>query len=312
MSDTRDTQTQEDLSTRDWLSTVLHDTESNNIDYVATWSLQRIGTRLPLKQYLHSLWKYRMFIVFQSRAKAFSSARNTGLGRVWLVLEPFLSAGVFYVIFGLLLQTSRGIDNFIGYLVVGISFFTYMQNSLTRGGTVIQQNKNIIRSFAFPRATLIIADIMMRLIDTFPLMLATMMFIIIMPPHVIPSFTWLLIIPVHLLMVLFSTGLMFIVAKLTVLIKDLRHIWPLLGRFWFYSSGVFFSIDNFASHPTIVTIMNLNPGYVILQMYRDVLIYNRIPYVSNWLYVFGWAAMMLIFGFLFFWYSEEKYGQANI
>ncbi|MDO5747727.1 MAG: ABC transporter permease [Actinomycetaceae bacterium] len=312
MGDKTENSSTEAMSTKDWLSTVLYTSNKDESKFVATWALQRIGTRKPVKEYLHSIWDYRAFILFQSQARAFATARNSSLGRVWLILEPFLSAGVYYVIFGLLLQTSRGVENFVAYLVVGVSFFAFMQKSLSRSGTLIRQNANIIRSFAFPRATLIVSDIVMRAIDTLPLICATLIFIVAMPPHAIPTWTWILVIPIHLLMLCFSMGLMFVITKLTVLVKDLRHIWPLLSRFWFYSSGVFFSIDRFATQYTVLLIMNYNPAYVVLTMYRQVLIYGTVPDMWHWLYFSCWALTLMCLGFIFFWSSEERYGQRNI
>ena len=47
---------------------------------------------------------------------AFGESR---LGRLWQVLTPLINAGVYFMIFGIILDTRRGMDNFIGYLCIG-------------------------------------------------------------------------------------------------------------------------------------------------------------------------------------------------
>ena len=66
------------------------------------------------------LWDRRSFIFFDARARVQSGHDNNHLGIAWLVLTPVLTGLSFYLIFGLLLGTSKGIENFIGYLIIGV------------------------------------------------------------------------------------------------------------------------------------------------------------------------------------------------
>ena len=42
------------------------------------------------------------------------------LGQLWQVLTPLLNAAVYYLIFGIILDTSRGVPNFPAFLITGI------------------------------------------------------------------------------------------------------------------------------------------------------------------------------------------------
>ncbi|WP_083940821.1 ABC transporter permease [Schaalia vaccimaxillae] len=292
-----------------WVAAALIEHGQSRVKTVPTWRLHPVSARPGIFEYCRKIWQRRFFILADSRAKAFSSSRGTTLGKTWLILRPFLDAMVFFAIFGLLLQTGRGIDNFLAYLVVGMNTFGLMQAGLNSGGTILPGAKNMLRAFSFPRASLVFSWSLRGLFDFLPVLLATILFIMVVPPHVKPSTTWILVVPVVVLVWIFSIGLALITASLTARIPDLKFIWPLLSRFWFYGSGIFFSIDRFADHPAVMALMTANPGYQVLNLMRQCLVYDTIPETSQWAYVLAWVLGTFVLGFVIFWSHEESYGR---
>lgn len=284
--------------------------DSNSQTHVVSiGSLMRIGARPRLGEYIKALWQRRFFTREESKAKAFGSIKDTALGRVWLVLEPFLNAGVYFFIFSVLLQFDRGMENFVAYLVIGVSFFGYLNKQLGGAANIISSGRNLIRAFAFPRAALVFSFTRRTVIDFIPTAIATLIFIIIIPPHALPTWTWLLFPLAFLLAIPFGAGLSFITSTLTTIYSDLRFIWPLITRFWFYGSGIFWSIDMFDHMPIAQQIMQLNPGWVFLELCRETLIYGHIPSLELWIYFACWSVGLFAVGFLLFWSQEERFGQ---
>ncbi|WP_194949811.1 ABC transporter permease [Actinomyces trachealis] len=271
-------------------------------------ALRPVGKRPPLGAYTRELWRRRHFIWADGRARALGSQRGTVLGNVWLVAQPMLNAMVFYVMFGLLLQTSRGIENFVGYLIIGVTLFPPMQRAVNGGSQVVISGKNLIRGFSFPRASLPISFTIKSALDTLPPLLAVVTLVLALPPHAPLAWTWLLIIPVYLLQQLLCLGLTFFTARVTALAPDSRNLWPFLTQFWYYGSGVFFSFERFVDHPTVLQAMNYNPGYLVLTMYRSCLLYAQAPSLQSWLILGVWAFGLVALGFVFFWQKEEAYG----
>lgn len=85
--------------------------------------LYLVGRRSPLVTYIHQLWQQRHFIWVDARAKTPDSQRDTFLGNAWLIVKPMFDAIIYFLVFSLPLQTSRGVDNFIDYLAIGVTFF---------------------------------------------------------------------------------------------------------------------------------------------------------------------------------------------
>ena len=270
-------------------------------------SLFPVGLRPPLGRYIAQLWQRRHFIWADARAKALGSQRGTLLGNAWLIVKPMLDSLVFFIIFGMVLQTSRGIENFIGYLIIGVTLFPPLQRSITGGALVIRNGRNMIRGFSFPRAVLPISYTLRSAIDTLPPMASVLILVMVLPPHALPTWHWLLIVPLFLLQFMLALGLTFVAARITTLLPDMRNIWPFLTQFWFYGSGVFFSYERFINHPKVLAFMDVNPGYLLLTMYRNCILYSTTPDPRSWALLVAWACGLLIGGFVFFWQKEVSY-----
>lgn len=70
-----------------------------------------------------------------------------------MVLNPILDGAAYFLVFGLLLGTGRGVPNFLGYLIIGVFLFRYTSSAITAGSRSISTNLSIVRAFRFPRAT---------------------------------------------------------------------------------------------------------------------------------------------------------------
>nr|WP_246475881.1 ABC transporter permease [Brevibacterium renqingii] len=238
------------------------------------------------------------------------STRKNLLGYGWLFLNPLLSVLAFWFIFGFILGSSRGIENFIGYLVIGVFFFQYTGKSMTGGTGAIRAGASMIRGFQFPRAALPVSTVLRNLLDFIPSVAVMAILIAVIPPAEVITWRVVLIIPVIILQTVFNVGLACFLARIGHKIPDLTNFMSIISRFWLYGSGVFFSIDEMLSgRPILLTIMQFNPMHAFLTLTRDSLLYGVDS--PTWLWVVGvaWAFGLLIVGFIFFWRGEESYGR---
>ena len=307
---TGETSTTESRSPRGALYSMLFAGPPSTTEVVSAGRLTRVGARPPLGVYLGQLWNRRHFLWAEARAKVTSGTRENLLGTVWLVLKPVLDGLTYFLIFGLLLKSSRGIDNFIGYLIVGVFLFSFTTKAVTGGANSIRNGRNLIRAFSFPRASLPISVILRGMLDMIPVLGAMVVLLAVMPPAEV--FTWrVVLVPgVLALQVLFTTGLALLLARCVAVVPDLNQLISFGMRLWLYGSAVFFSYDQFIDHPTALALMEANPMFMVLSMVRDCLLYGVTPALSSWLGLGAWAVGTLVVGFLFFYHGEESYGRA--
>ena len=99
--------------------------------------LKRLQSRPPVHEYLQDIWKTRNFILLNAKTSANRNGRDTFLGRIWIVLDPLMQTAFYGFIFGLVLQVSRGMDNFPGFLAIGVVFFRIATRGLTSGTNLV-------------------------------------------------------------------------------------------------------------------------------------------------------------------------------
>lgn len=271
--------------------------------------LRSVSGRPPLGQYLKQLWHRRHFIWWDSRGKVAASTTDDRLGALWLILRPILDAAFYWLIFGLLLNMSRGMENYIAFVIIGVFMFQNTSAAIISGTRVIATSKSMIRAFQFPRASLPLATLVRDYLQRVPGLVVMFAMIIAIPPHTLPTSSWLIFPVVLLLQMIMDFGLLLLFSRLGVMLPDLAKTMPFVTRLLMYGSGVIFPIDRFLNHPTLMAIINLNPIYVVLDMYRTVLIDGGIPQTQHWIVLSTWAFGLLIFGFLFFWRGEETYSR---
>lgn len=273
-------------------------------------SLRPVSGRPPLGLYLKDIWDRRFFINEEAKAKAFSGSRNMVLGNAWLLLSPLLDAAVYGLIFGVILRTSRGVEHFIPFLFIGVTFFSLTTKFLVGGAGLIQVRKNFIKAFAFPRATVVLSHALRYFYDFLPVLLMTLLAIVTFPQRVTPYWTWLWLPVILACQLLFGTGLMFLSAYLTHRIPDIKNLITYLSRLWFYCSGVFFAIDKMVEHQTALAFwIRANPMYRFLHAYRDVLLYRHPLDMATLGLLLAWGAGVFILGFVVFWTREVAYSR---
>lgn len=267
------------------------------------------SVRPPLGAYLRSLWGRRHFLLAFSRAKVVSTYTSARLGQIWQLLTPLMLAGVYLLVFGLLLRTGRGVDNFIAFLVIGVFVFTFTQRSVLTGSEAINSNLGLVRALHFPRATLPLAYTLAELQKLAVALLALGGIVLLTGEPL--TVAWLLVPLAVSLQLLFNAGLTLLVARASAQIRDLAQVLPFVMRAWLYLSGVFFSIPTItANAPAALGIlMSINPGAVYIDLVRQSLLVEHTPLPYAWPLAVGWAVLLLVGGFLFFWRAEDRYGR---
>jgi teichoic acid transport system permease protein len=276
----------------------------------ARYGLRRVGTRPPLTEYVRQLWSRRQFVRVLATSKAYAEHQNNYLGQLWAVLNPLLTASVYYLIFGLMLQTSRGVENYIAFLVIGVFAYRFTSSSITAGARSIVGNLSLVRSLHFPRAVLPTAAVFTELTSLVPA-LAVMCLIVLLTGEPI-TWLWLLFPFAVGLQWLFNTGCAFLATRAVASARDLLNVLPFVLRIMLYVSGVLFSVRAYVGDGPIGLVLQYQPVAVYLELIRSCLLSNpppAPPIPMLWAFGVGWALVFVVAGFLIFWQAEERYGR---
>ncbi len=281
--------------------------------YVAANGLAVSGKRPPLLTYIRQLWARRDFILTFSTARLAATYSTARLGQIWQLLTPIFNAGVYFLIFGVLLQTSRDIHPFIPYLCCGVFVFNFTQQTVLAGCRAIPDNVGLIRALHFPRASLPISVMITQFQQLLFSMVALM--VIVVASGVRVTFLWLMMVPILVLQSIFNVGLAMVMSRVGAKTTDLAQVMPFVMRTWMYLSGVFYSVATFAKHAhSLAFILKANPILIYIELMRYALMDQRDLLSSKpttlWIMAAVWAVIVGVGGVVYFWRAEEEYGRA--
>ncbi|MFG2669453.1 ABC transporter permease [Streptomyces sp. NPDC048445] len=286
----------------------------SSAELAAKYGLTVSGARPGLFEYVRQLRGRRHFIMAFSRAKLTAQYSQAKLGQLWQVATPLLNAAVYFIIFGLILGTKRGIpqDVFIPFLVTGVFVFTFTQSSVMAGVRAIAGNLGLVRALHFPRASLPISFSLQQLQQLLYSMIVLVAVTVAFGSY--PRLSWLLVVPALVMQFFFNTGLALIMARLGAKTPDLAQLMPFIMRTWMYASGVMFSIPvMLADKPSwIADVLQYNPAAIYMDLVRYAMIdgYGSENLPSHvWLVGLVWALLVGVAGFVYFWKAEERYGR---
>jgi len=268
--------------------------------------LADVSRQRTLGEDLRRIWSRRHFLWFSAVSELRAEEVDTVLGNVWHVINPTLQMLIYYLIFGLILQTNRGVDNFFPFVAIGVFSFQHMKRIVVKGSKSLVANRGLIRSISFPLATLPIAVAISEVVGfVFP---TIVMLTVAIAFHEPPTWAWLAIFPIFVLQTMFALGLGFVAARINYYVRDFGNALDFLFRMTFYFSGVIFLVERFVRQPTARHIVDFNPFFDFLSLQRWAIMgweVNRTQVFA----AFGWATIGLTLGYLFFRAREQDYGR---
>ncbi|MEV4252367.1 ABC transporter permease [Spirillospora sp. NPDC049652] len=281
-------------------------------ELAARYGLRVSGARPGLLDYTRQVWSRRHFVTAYATARLTSMYASARLGQLWQVMTPLLNAGVYYLVFGVLMGTRNGIPHFVPYLCTGVFVFTFTQATVLAGTRAVQGNLSLIRALHFPRACLPIALTLNQLQQT--LFSTGVLAVIVLASGEPLTARWLLVPVVLLTQTLFNMGLALLMARVGAKYTDAAQLVPFVTRTWLYFSGVFYNLATLTRHAPAWagTLLEANPAHVFITLMRYALM-RSVPASSLpahvWALAAGWALAVGIGGYVCFWRAEEEYGR---
>ena len=256
----------------------------------------------PLLPYIREAWRRRAFSFELSRTKLRAQHFNTVFGQLWLVLNPLMLAGVYFVLVDIL----RGGSNrpgFFAHLVAGIFAYHLVSDAVRDGTKAVVTGGRLILNSAFPRVLLPIASVISAAKRFVPTM------VIYVPIHIAsgfgvePGLLWA--IPLLALLLVMASGLAMIVSALQVYFRDLKNLMPYLLRVWLFASPVLYFADQMPEKYQFL--LDVNPLGQLLSAWTEAVNLGQAPSTHELVVSSAWAFGLLIVGFLFFVSREREF-----
>lgn len=239
---------------------------------------------------LKELWRFRELFYFLAWRDIKVRYKQTSIGIVWAVLQPFLTMIIFSVIFGRVAGISSGKIPYPIFVYSGLLFWNYFSNSLSTASNSLVAEQNIIQKVYFPKIIIPLASTLVFLLDFF---FASIILIGLMVYyHFFPSLIGvLLFIPSLIVTFLSFSGLSLIFSSINVKYRDVRYALPFFIQLLVFLTPVIYPASILGRHKWL---LYLNPMSGVIETMRVGLLGVG---TINWL-VFGFSALLSILLFL--------------
>jgi ABC-2 type transport system permease protein len=192
---------------------------------------------------------------------------GSALGYIWSLMQPLLFFGVLYLVFAVIVQFNKGVQDFPVLLLMNIVLFGFFQASTGAAITSVVVRESLVRKMHFPRLVIPLATVVTQAINLVFNMIVVMIFMLLY--GVRPRLTWLLLPVLMFAVFLLASGLAMLLSALYVRYRDVAPIWGVVSQALYFASPVFILIDSVLVHGrTVARFYLFNPMATILQQAR--------------------------------------------
>lgn len=250
---------------------------------------------------IQEVWSYRGLFWALVKRECKVRYSQTLLGPLWFLLYPLMTAGVFTIIFGLIVQIpSNGLPYLLFYLsaVMLWACFIFTLNQII---LIFITHVDLIKKIYFPRILLAGVPIVIACLDFlvgFFVLLLTSIFY-----HCF-HFSLFFFAPILLLsVVLLAAGLGFFLAPLCTRYRDVTHLTPFALQCFYYATPIIYPLSKVPSAFKFWFL--LNPLSTVITSFREVLA-GQTPNGSHILMAFLGALLFFLIGCRYFTKAEKN------
>ena len=234
--------------------------------------------------------------------------KGSAFGVIWSIIEPVTLLVIYTVvfggIFGLRLKDDPRLSSYALDVFGGIVVWLAISEGLNRCTTVVLENTSLVKKVIFPGEVLPLTVVLAAIVHQCVGLIVLLIGMLVLGKGI--TCTWLLIPLLLIPQILLTAGIGWLVASITVFIRDVRQAVALGTLCLMFLTPIFYPEDLFrtAFNGRFAFWLTLNPVAALIHNYRRILLRGTLPDWSMFLYV-------LILGIVFFsfglwWFNKTK------
>ena len=220
--------------------------------------------------------------------------RRSFLGYFWSLLNPLMMMTVMMVVFSYMFRFD--IENYPLYLICGQTIFNFFNESTNKAMYSIVDNGILIKKVYVPTCVFPLAKVLSNF-TTMALSLVAVLIVMVFT-RVQFHFSMLLFFVPLIFLLFFAGGMGMILSGLAVKFQDVTHLYSVFTMVLMYATPIFYPIE--AVPEGVARIIRLNPIYTIIYLFRELMLYGRIPAAGAWLYAAATSLAMFAVGAVLF------------
>lgn len=230
--------------------------------------------------------------------------KRSVLGVAWSLLYPLLTTAVLALVFSNVFRFSAPGVSYVAYLLTGLVCFNYFSEASNLCMSSIVANESLIRKVYVPKYIFPISKC---------LFVGVNFLLTLIPLYLVLLFTGTGICWRHLLLpyayaclFLFTLGVGFFLAAVSVFFRDVFYIYGIVLSLWLYLTPVMYD-PTVIGQPLLRGLIALNPLYAPIRFVRTVILYHETPDIGQFAACAIHAALALPVGALVFKRTQDRF-----
>ncbi len=256
---------------------------------------------------LDQVWAFRELLYFLVWRDVKVRYKQTALGIAWIVLQPLIMLGLYYVIFGILLQVPSNGVPYPAFAFAALVPWTYFAGALGRASISLVEGAQLVTKVYFPRLLVPLSAVLAGLVDfaiAFVVLIA-----VLLSYRIVPGIE-ILLLPVFLLFgILTALGFSLWLSALNVHYRDIKHLVPFIVQTWWFATPVMYATSIFPE--SFRWVLALNPMTGVVEGFRWALLGGQYPGAQLPLQLYaisvGISILVLVTGMFFFRSTERTF-----
>ena len=213
---------------------------------------------------LRELWEYRELLFFFVWRDIKVRYRQTVMGALWAIIQPFFTMVIFSLFFGRLAKIPSDGLPYPVFSYAALVPWTFFATALNQASNSLVVSANMVKKIYFPRLSLPIATVLASVVDfvlAFIVLLGMMLFYGLVPTI---NVLWL---PFFLLLALVtSLGVSLWLSAMNVQFRDVHYTIPFLTQAWLFVTPIAYP-SSLLPEPWR-TLYGLNPMAGVVEGFR--------------------------------------------
>lgn len=248
-----------------------------------------------------NLYDYRELLSNSVKKEIRGKYKGAWLGVLWSYLNPLLMLVVYSFVFSIIMRVQ--IENYSMYLFTALIPWNFFVTSISQGSLSVIANGSILKKVYFPREIIPLSSVTANTVN---FMVSCLIIFFFLAISGIGFSIYILFLPfVILIQYILLNGIVFFLSSMTVYARDLEHIISVILMAGIYATPIFYTLDMVPGK--FKPLIKLNPMTHVINGYRDVMFYKRMPNLKALGIILGVSILIFTLGYIFFKKTEKSF-----
>ncbi len=252
---------------------------------------------VDLGEMLREFVVYRELLYQMTRRDLLLRYKQTIMGVGWAVLMPLTNTALFSVIFMRVVSLDTGLPYPL-FAYMGLASWNFFAASTRFAVNSLTSNPNLVSKVYFPREVFPFSAVIVSLVD---FAVSAVVIAILMAYYgIAPGPTALLLPVVIVVQALFTAGCCLLLAVGNLFFRDVKYLFEVVISIAMFATSAVYPASKVGG--TLGLLIANNPLTVMIDAYRDLLLYGRLPAIGP----FAATAVFSVLFFMWAWFTFHR------